>query len=247
MLLLRHSLKWVFYAFLCIFLLSCATAHMSQELQRGKCMFAEGDYNDAFHQLLPAAAKGNPQAQYAIGYMYYYGYGVARDSETGIFWMQQSAAQGYQPAIKALRLIKQKTATPPQATPVIPEKPKAQAYGTHTKRPIFRDAVMRSLVEQYKTPHLTKAVPAKYVLQLFGGYHLAAVKSLQTTLHIKKSSSVLRTKHNGKDWYILTYGNYTTVIQSKIAMKNLPQKLSGLKPWVRPLHSWSYSDLEYIA
>ena len=67
--------------------------------------FAEGDYKRAFHQLLPLACNGNPCAQYAVGYLYYYGYGVPEDSESGIFWMQKAASQGYVPAIKALSEI----------------------------------------------------------------------------------------------------------------------------------------------
>ena len=85
---------------------ACASGRVPQELQKGKMSFASGDYHDAFHQLLPLASEGNVDAEYAVGYMYYYGYGVTRDSESGIFWMKKAADKQNQPAIKALSMIK---------------------------------------------------------------------------------------------------------------------------------------------
>jgi len=38
--------------------------------------------------------------------MYYYGYGVTPDRETGYFWIKRSANQQYEPAVKALRLCR---------------------------------------------------------------------------------------------------------------------------------------------
>lgn len=100
------SIRFIFFiivASLC--LQSCASHRMSQELQQGKKSFDAGDYKQSFHTLLPAASNGDPEAQYAVGYMYYYGYGVPQDSESGLFWMHKAADQRYEPAMKALSLI----------------------------------------------------------------------------------------------------------------------------------------------
>lgn len=88
-----------------IILQGCASPRMSQEMEGGKLKFLDGDFRDAFHILLPIAANGKKEAQYAVGYMYYYGLGVPRDSESGIFWMQKSADQKYQPAQDALNMV----------------------------------------------------------------------------------------------------------------------------------------------
>ncbi len=90
----------------------CASTKMYQAVQQGKTDFQAGNFRQAFHRLLPAAANGNPEAEYAIGYMYYYGYGAPEDSESGLFWINKAAEQQYQPAIQALQLIQQ---TPPKA------------------------------------------------------------------------------------------------------------------------------------
>jgi TPR repeat protein len=90
---------------LCLLLQACASQRDEFRLNEGKQSFIDGDYKKSFHDLLPLASQGNAHAEYAVGYMYYYGYGVAQDSESGLFWMQKSATQGYDPAKKALDLI----------------------------------------------------------------------------------------------------------------------------------------------
>lgn len=89
----------------CVFLYACASPKHAEELQLGKMTFQSGNYKEAFRQLLPLAADGKPEAQYAVGYMYYYGYGVPLDAESGKFWMEKSASQNYAPAIRAMKTI----------------------------------------------------------------------------------------------------------------------------------------------
>ena len=76
-------------------------------LAQGKRFFQAGYYRQALNELLPLAADGNAEAQYAVGYMYYYGYGVAQDTDVGYFWICRSARQGYRPAQEAIRLMEQ--------------------------------------------------------------------------------------------------------------------------------------------
>ncbi|OGT62441.1 MAG: hypothetical protein A3F14_03590 [Gammaproteobacteria bacterium RIFCSPHIGHO2_12_FULL_43_28] len=93
------------------FLSACVTTRATSsiktaaELQQGKYYFEAGNYKDAMRNLLPYAADGNKEAQYAVGYMYYYGYGVTPDRETGYFWIKRSANQQYEPAVKALTIM----------------------------------------------------------------------------------------------------------------------------------------------
>lgn len=93
---------------LSIFLFGCVTTTKNtSELQQAERYFEAGYYKKAMHYLLPLALKGNAKAQYAVGYMYYYGEGVAQDTDTGYFWIDQAAEQHYPPAQNALKLIDQ--------------------------------------------------------------------------------------------------------------------------------------------
>lgn len=85
---------------------------MMSELAHGKQLFKDGYYKRAMEQLLPLAAEGSMEAQYAVGYMYYYGFGVAQDTSTGHFWIQRSADQHYEPAISALAIMEKKSKNP---------------------------------------------------------------------------------------------------------------------------------------
>lgn len=100
-------MKHVRLIFLLSFLLiaSCAETVSSSNVQQGKGYFQSGNYKQAFQVLMPAALKSDGDAQYAVGYMFYYGYGVKRDKEAGIYWLEHAARQENPDAIKALAII----------------------------------------------------------------------------------------------------------------------------------------------
>lgn len=78
------------------------SVRVTSELDQGQRDFDTGYYRRAMHHLLPLAYEGVDQAQYAVGYLYYYGYGVAQDTEVAYFWIEKAAAQGFAPAQAAL-------------------------------------------------------------------------------------------------------------------------------------------------
>lgn len=79
--------------------------YKAEEFQLGKAYFKKGDYKEAYHTLFPIAVCGCAEAQYAVGYLIYYGYGVERDADIGMFWVKRAADQHYEPAIKAMNAM----------------------------------------------------------------------------------------------------------------------------------------------
>lgn len=75
-------------------------------LSAGIKSFQEQNYREAFIRLIPEAEKGNPEAQYAVGYMYYYGQGVVEDRKKAWYWMNAAAKAGHPEAITALKMVK---------------------------------------------------------------------------------------------------------------------------------------------
>ncbi len=84
------------------------------------CLFAAGLFsasslavadnkamNMSFDQVQQAAIQGDPDAEYALGYMYYYGNGTTKDEKSAMDWIGKAAAQGQPEAIKALKLLGQ--------------------------------------------------------------------------------------------------------------------------------------------
>jgi septal ring-binding cell division protein DamX len=241
----------------CLLLAACATNSSKQsfEYQKGKSSFENGYYKDAFHQLLPVAAQGKPEAQYAVGYMYYYGYGVPEDTESGTFWMTKAADQNYPPAIRALQIIHHPTPDAESFVParqdsaveqrrdallqnmreqresyiIKPQKMSALEPEPNPEEPVVK---MASSVEE-KQEVTNPEPPRKYALQLYGSYHLDAVKDLQSQLRLKNTGHIYQTTHDGKGWYVLTFGNFITAHEASATQKNLPTELKNMHPWVR--------------
>ncbi len=206
------------FAFMIILLLpSCATTSTLQQLQNGEASFTSGNFKSAFHQLLPLAAEGIPQAEYGVGYMYYYGYGITQDSESGLFWMKKAARAQYAPAVRALAAIQENMSkAPPALTPEKLEEIHSPSSDTLTNT-------------------FVNSSSSKYTLQLMGSYYLAPLKKQQLLLNLNDLVSIKQTKipHNGRDWYVLTYGNYTSLSAAELAKFDLPQKIKNFHPWTR--------------
>lgn len=103
-------LRFLFICCIASALIGCATMKNTidrSDLQQGKRLFDSGYYRRAMRILMPLAAKGIPQAEYAVGYMFYYGYGVSRDPELGFTWIDRAAAAQYPPAITAHEMMLQ--------------------------------------------------------------------------------------------------------------------------------------------
>jgi len=107
----KQLLKIIAIVMPVIFLTACASSNQQQTLESkfetGQKDFIAHDYQGAFEQLEPVAREGNANAQYAIGYMYFYGKGVKEDQELGKVWIKKAARQGQPLAQKALALINQ--------------------------------------------------------------------------------------------------------------------------------------------
>lgn len=61
---------------------------------QAKSSFSSQNYPLAFRQMMPFAVKGYKDAEYAVGYMYYHGYGVKQNEEIGMNWLRRAAKKG---------------------------------------------------------------------------------------------------------------------------------------------------------
>jgi TPR repeat protein len=63
-------------------------------LDDGLAAYDRGDFATAYRELAPAAAGGEPAAQYALARMYLSGEGVDRDGAEGLKWLRKAAMAG---------------------------------------------------------------------------------------------------------------------------------------------------------
>jgi len=91
-----------------MFLVVCLSVLISacvNSFEQGISAFKLQDYRAAFIRLKPSAEKGQRDAQYAIGYMYYYGQGVVEDRKKAWYWIKAAARQGQPEALIALQIL----------------------------------------------------------------------------------------------------------------------------------------------
>lgn len=101
--------------------ISCVTGALN--LREGIASFKAQDYRKAFIRLKPEAMKGQPDAQYAVGYMYYYGQGVVEDKDKAWFWINQAAKAGHPDALVAVKILGKKRH--------VPASPQQSVLGNH--------------------------------------------------------------------------------------------------------------------
>lgn len=65
--------------------------------------YAAKEYERVFHLVFPLAATGNDQAQYTLGYLFFYGLGVEKSEAQAMNWIQRAAAHGNRKALQALK------------------------------------------------------------------------------------------------------------------------------------------------
>lgn len=85
-------------------LISCSSVN---HYSNAEMLYMRHAYPLSFDELIKATDSGqcNPEAQYALGYMYYYGLGIAKDRDIGRMWIRKSAKHHYPPALQAWVII----------------------------------------------------------------------------------------------------------------------------------------------
>ncbi len=113
----RHKVPhwlWLLGGFLVFFQGCVTTPSVSIEDEarsQAKISYLLGDYQRTLSIVLPRAEAGEAWAQYTLGYMYYYGRGLAVNKDTAKRWIESAAAKKYVPAQQALKRI---SAVPPK-------------------------------------------------------------------------------------------------------------------------------------
>ena len=75
-------------------ILLCATLSVAADLASAKDAYQQKDYATAFKELTPLVEKGNADAQFILGKMYWMGQGVLKDPDQAMKLFKASAMQG---------------------------------------------------------------------------------------------------------------------------------------------------------
>ncbi|WP_133012288.1 SPOR domain-containing protein [Marinomonas flavescens] len=142
----------------------------------------------------------------------------------------------------------------PSMTSSLPVAPIRQAIPKATPAPIQESAPMviepttvdktpvatiskRSNDPFDKTQWWLSQSPSRYTLQLLGTYNLDTVKDFIKSQGSVSVFSYFKSKHNGRDWYVVVYGMYRNRSEAIAAVESLPKDLRDLNPWSRSVRS----------
>ena len=175
-----------------------------------------------------SASRGDPDAQYALGYMYFYGVGTVRDTEAATLWIDRAAAQG-QPLAKRARSLMSET------------RNSYQPRSSYRAQPTRRKSV-RSMNQKAPSKPLSKALPGfkKKAKPESDDLELGALPPIRRVPDqapkSKSSPPVSQHKHRGR--YASTYASKRSrAIQRTAATapgKNLPANYYTLQLMATP-------------
>jgi TPR repeat protein len=173
-------------------------------------------------QLQQAADAGDPDAQYAIGYMYYTGKNLPQNIATAKNWIKRAAVQGQPQAMRALNSLDGGTSV----------------TSIHQKMEILRISPKEEKSPSLPSSPQTFNVPSSYyTIQLLGSSNKKELMEYSKKYHLEGKAKYNSSKHQEKNWYVLHYGVYRTYNEAKQAIMQLPAEIRVQKPWVKSINS----------
>jgi len=208
----------------CFGLISCARCG---RMQRANYYFSHHQYVQAGDQLWLLANHGNRQAQYALGYMYYYGLGTVRDHDLGRLWIDRSARHGYPPAIQAMKNIQQ---------------PEYIQYRTFEGRPPRHIPVpVSSRMVQFAPSNdiswMRQQPSDAYTLRLLNTPGKSSLKSRYANLPLNCRLAEYQYSNKGDVWSAIICGSYLTRSLAKKEQQFLQKVVPSTHPTVLPWHN----------
>jgi DamX protein len=211
-------------------------------------------YGCALDRVEAAAEQNEPDAEYALGYMYYYGIGTVRDEQTAILWIQRAAGQGQSLAMSAMKVIRT-TQYPKMGSAKVVSAPKKRTRTKQQASPMKSSATTKASKPAQVTLPATKVVPQKttmspqqpsyskqsmlsavknhYTIQLMASHDLSVVKAFIKQSSLGKKVGYYHTNFQHENWYVVIYGDFSSVQDAKLAMAKLPLSLQRAHPWVK--------------
>lgn len=184
--------------------------------------------NLSLDQLQQAAQAGDPDAQYALGYLYYYGKGVPQNSGMALNWMKRAAVQGQEQAVKAMALLGQPEPTVHEAVPLA------------STAPAPAESVKVTADHKSSSKAADQAgSDSSYTLQLLSSSSKKAAEDYIKSNHLVGKATIYSSKKNSKTLYVVGYGNYSSSAEAKAMIKKLPAAIRAKKPFAKSKASLS--------
>ncbi|MBN2689892.1 MAG: SEL1-like repeat protein [Gammaproteobacteria bacterium] len=209
-----------------VLLLAGCASTPKQDFAQGSQEYKNQSYSMSYYHVMRAAKAGDPDAEYALGYMYYYGRGADQDYKQAMYWIKKAARDGQPLAQRALRLINgADQPTVIKAKPAVVLHPRYQHKAAAKK---VAHSNSKKLLSQERI--LLKRPKNHYALQLMASQNKRTIQSLVSKYNLKHVY-YYRKRVVGRLWYALVYGNFATKKAAIASVRRLPKALQQVKPW----------------
>jgi len=101
-----------------------------------------------------------------------------------------------------------------------------------------------STAEYPDTAEIWQAAAAarQYTVQLAGSRNKESLIAFASGQALQQDAAYVRTVHEGREWFILLYGRYSSFRDASNALQNLPAALNRYSPWIRTIPG----DVDFI-
>jgi TPR repeat protein len=188
----------------------------NQLFQKAKSSYLAGDFKTAATLFDSLAQNGNPEAQYSLGYMYYYSKGVDRDLDKAMYWFKLAASQGNPNAKQALltinkRIAEQKHADNPASTSTANTSPGAidlrpQITTQTNPAPVSAKPELDKMITAQPTPAPVTPAPVQQAKKI-----TPTTASLPAVKQNDESPPVTEQERTSKVWIMKQPANHYTI------------------------------------
>ncbi|GGI91124.1 SPOR domain-containing protein [Legionella impletisoli] len=104
-----------------------------------------------------------------------------------------------------------------------------------TMNPQSDKQLAQAEVKPSKPKVAKKSTKGAYTIQLIASHSRAELERFASAHHIEGKAKIHQSKKQGKNWYVLTMGDFKDHDGAKLAISQLPLDLAKFKPWVRKM------------
>ncbi|CAG1021229.1 Sel1-repeat-containing protein YbeT [Patescibacteria group bacterium] len=176
-------------------------------------LLGQSDTKKARFWFEKSALQGNVDGQYNLGVLYLDGVGVAKDVNLAKKWLSAAAQQGDKGAQDLLAEANnavQQTPKPTQQTAITATLPQTSIAST----PVSTDTDYYA-VQLFSSPNQADA--------------LQFIEKWQTTLNPLLNTDKMK---QSQQLFIVAYGSFSSMMDAKQAITDLPSELKKNRPWV---------------
>ncbi len=214
-----------------------------KEMEVAKWHFDHEEYGEALPTIQKFADHDDPDAQYMLGYMYFYGHGIEVNRIKAKYYFDESGKKGYPPALMAKHVIAEKQAErnisilrPINLTEDNQVNMKPQFSVVKNSFSKINDISNKKTKSkkniQLDDKKILLVSSRIFTIQMLALANLDELKKVISKYELYDGYYLYQTIRNDKPWYVLINGSYKKVSSARKSIEQLPKVMKKWKPFV---------------